>query len=647
MPIILVNKLLTRQAQEAYKKGDYKEAKALYQKLDKLIGKNIFSRNILACERMLAIQQLPDKDPRTKLAASKPTTKHHIINAAVILDDFSMQCFRGCAKLFAITPSNWKNIFKNENISVLLAESAWRGNNQAWNYAFSKYNRYGEELKSVVDYCKANAIPTVFWNKEDPVNFEIFQDAARLFDHIFTTDADCIARYKGQFGHSNIYFLPFAANEEIHNPIQNKITKIHDSIAFAGSWNEKKYPDRAQWLREMLEHLRINHKVIIFDRYKTNKIDHQGLVFPSEFADISEKAVDYSDLCSTVYKSYKAFVNVSSVTNSSTMIPRRIYELSATGTPIISNYSKALSDQRLSHVLSWEKHDIDASQRISTILSDELARLSLSTQGVRFAFSGNTYKDRFASILQKAGIASHSLASLTPARPKITALCVTRRPGYLPRVIEMLERQTIDNINVIIILHNAMLDLEIMEELTKQSSNNYLFVQSPSNLLFLGDCINYGRQLSTTQYIAKIDDDDFYGPHYLQDQINAFKYTDSAIVGKNSYFCYVESVDALGLRFAGRHHRYTKLIQGGTLVWDESKVQDIPFKSIRQGTDSAFVKEILARDWRVYSTDPFNFIHIRYKDTKAHGHTWHMEDKKFLEKVNKVAIGLRTDLVFC
>ena len=97
--------------------------------------------------------------------------------------------------------------------------------------------------------------------------------------------------------------------------------------------------------------------------------------------------------------------------------------------------------------------------------------------------------------------------------------------------------------------------------------------------------------MSTTKYIAKIDDDDFYGPHYLQDQINAFTYSNAAIVGKNSYFCYVESQDILGLRFSGKHHQYTKLVQGGTLVWDESKVCDILFKSIRQGTDTAFIKK--------------------------------------------------------
>ena len=93
---------------------------------------------------------------------------------------------------------------------MLLVESAWAGNGGDWRYKIT-YNKPQEhnQLFPLLDYCKEKSIPAVFWNKEDPPNYDKFIDAAKRFDFIFTTDQNCIDKYKLDAPDSVIDVLPF------------------------------------------------------------------------------------------------------------------------------------------------------------------------------------------------------------------------------------------------------------------------------------------------------------------------------------------------------------------------------------------------------------------------------------------------------
>ncbi|MFP3454528.1 DUF3880 domain-containing protein, partial [Bacillus sp. SIMBA_154] len=77
-----------------------------------------------------------------------------------------------------------------------------------------------QEVLGIVLWCRDHKIPTIFWNKEDPVHFETFLTTAKLFDFVFTTDIDCIHRYKAALGHDRVYLLPFAAQPLVNNPVE-------------------------------------------------------------------------------------------------------------------------------------------------------------------------------------------------------------------------------------------------------------------------------------------------------------------------------------------------------------------------------------------------------------------------------------------
>ena len=82
----------------------------------------------------------------------------------------------------------------------------------------------------------------------------------------------------------------------------------------------------------------------------------------------------------------------------------------------------------------------------------------------------------------------------------------------------------------------------------------------------LGECLNRLVAASDGDVVAKMDDDDLYGAHYLSDQLDALAYSGADVVGKQAHYLYVASLDATMLRFAEREHRYTDFVMGPTIV---------------------------------------------------------------------------------
>src|SRR5699024_6336591 len=87
-------------------------------------------------------------------------------------------------------------------------------------------------------------IPTVFYSKEDPVNYDKFLSIAKECKYIFTSAKEVINDYKKYTGNQNVGFLEFGINPLYHNPIGKRLEKTSNKdVIFAGSWMEK-YPER-------------------------------------------------------------------------------------------------------------------------------------------------------------------------------------------------------------------------------------------------------------------------------------------------------------------------------------------------------------------------------------------------------------------
>ena len=162
------------------------------------------------------------------------------LKVAAVMDAFTLGNFRDECQLMQITADNWLEEMESFKPDLFFLESAWEGKDKSW---YKKVANGSKELYDLTNYCHEKGIPVIFWNKEDPVYTDTFISAASCADFVFTTDFDCISRYKRTLQHNNVYLLHFSAQPKVHNPIEMHDRK--DKFCFAGAYYHR-YKDRSR-----------------------------------------------------------------------------------------------------------------------------------------------------------------------------------------------------------------------------------------------------------------------------------------------------------------------------------------------------------------------------------------------------------------
>ena len=269
------------------------------------------------------------------------------VKIAFVCDDMTYEGFSLECKSVFLTPKNWFKVMEEFKPDVFFCESAWSGikeYNNCWRGKIYKNGNVIYETRkvifSIISYCERHNIKTVFWNKEDPTYFGNFKydfiDTALNFEYIFTTCEECVEKYK-RLGAKNVYVLMFGFSPRIFNPL-NSFPKNNEAV-FAGSWynNEK---ERCLDMENIFDSV-LNEKIDlkIYDRYFNS--DNPDTVFPEKYSEFNKGNMPFSKL-GDIIKKAKYAVNVNTVKNSKTMFARRVFEIIACNTVIISNYSKGL-----------------------------------------------------------------------------------------------------------------------------------------------------------------------------------------------------------------------------------------------------------------------------------------------------------------
>ncbi len=81
--------------------------------------------------------------------------------------------------------------------------------------------------------------------------------------------------------------------------------------------------------------------------------------------------------------------------------------------------------------------------------------------------------------------------------------------------------------------------------------------------------------LAEGELVTKWDDDDWYGPHHLEDLIDALRYSGADLVGKAAEFVRLEQLDLTIRRFRLGAESYSSTIAGGTLLLRRSSLESV------------------------------------------------------------------------
>ena len=257
--------------------------------------------------------------------------------------------------------------------------------------------------------------------------------------------------------------------------------------------------------------------------------------------------------------------------------------------------------------------------------------------------AGEHEREAMSIALRRAALRHHSLsarirqvresAGAGPDRfPSVSVLAPTRRPDRLRALATAVASQSYPRLELVVGLHGAGFEPSRVESELSKLRCPVRTVEVTADRS-LGEVLNAAFAESSGELVAKIDDDDFYGPDHLWDLVLAAEYSGAALVGKLAWFVYLTDTDQTLRVRGGFGERYIEppgqsLAGGSTLVRREALEAVGGWRPIGNGEDMALQQDVAWTGRRVFRTHGFGYVFVRHGD----GHTHALDDSYFLDR---------------
>jgi hypothetical protein len=501
-------------------------------------------------------------------------------NVLSILDEFTHSCFKYECNLTPLSTVNWETQIIDSNPDIFLCESVWKSVYS--NLSVCDKNNY-DLIKKIVSFLKLNSIPTVFWNKEDDVNYNRFIDVAKLFDIILTTDERCIQQYKIDTGNENIYCLEFACQPKIHNPSN---TNRKNDVFFAGRWYNNMV-DRKYSIETLIDIPIFKDKSVkldIYDRKYINKYKS----FPLNYDKYLKKKLDYNQLCE-ITKNYKIMLNVNTITDSNTMFSRRVYEGLSTGCVVLSTHSVGIR-KKFKDTVKISNSRIESEVLITQLLQDEREYNKLSHKCYTSVINTENYYNRFKRIIDIVGIEydDHHDSVVSIILNIKSSDSVDKIYNFYKDCIEV---QTYKNIVTTFFITNNKKLLLLKKKIKSDKCKFYHFKSSAPVI----DKINEMKNIHITVFNVN----DIYLKDFIKDSMLAYLYIDSSVkmIGKS---CYVDNKNIVYNEHL--EHKYVSSLNKNTIIYSKNENKEV-INSLFENE-----KSIYTRVCNKYSVDRWNYV---------------------------------------
>lgn len=199
----------------------------------------------------------------------------------------------------------------------------------------------------------------------------------------------------------------------------------------------------------------------------------------------------------------------------------------------------------------------------------------------------------------------------------ITVIACTNRKDFVQSIIDNFQKQTLVEKELILILHSLNINID---------SKEHTVLHLPGEMS-LGECLNQGVKHAKFQYIAKMDDDDYYGPDYLKEAYDTLTQTNADLVGKSSFYIYFKNNQELRLynpnfekKWIANNGPYQSsfFLSGATMVFRKCIFSRVRFPDVNIGEDSGFQKLCYENGMKIYALSKDHYAYLRYPDSLHH-----------------------------
>jgi hypothetical protein len=471
-------------------------------------------------------------------------------------------------------------------------------------------------LVELVTWSRDHSVPVLIWVTAGTVLPEAGNPVIEAASGLYLADPAVVSAWRDSFPDVAVDVLLPAAQPRLHNPV--RVGSGAGRSAAAVLIDEATGPEADESLRSLVASA---VRPMAMDSLYVWQVQsgRPRPVLPAPLTTRIAGSVTRG-AAGSVPARYSVLVHGGRATNASTW---GVVEAASAQTPTVT----------LTSSLDSLPEDLSALVAVASdsrsLRSEIVARITQSElrdrEGLRMhraVFDAHTYSHRVASLL--ASIGQHE----RPKARSISAVVPTNREHEIDNILENVGRQVDVDVELVLVLHGLSLDHSEITARARDHGVVAMRIIDAGADQTLGACLNLGIDAADGGYIAKMDDDNFYGRHYLKDMVRAFDFTDAGIVGKWAHYVWLRASGAVVLRYPDAEHTYERRVQGGSMLLDGDLVRGLRFADLPRGVDSDILDRAMADGVRIYSGDRFNFVSVRGTDRNAH--TWAVSDATFM-----------------
>jgi hypothetical protein len=232
--------------------------------------------------------------------------------------------------------------------------------------------------------------------------------------------------------------------------------------------------------------------------------------------------------------------------------------------------------------------------------------------------------------LRRSALASRTAESKR-SLPSVTAMICTCRPEFVGQAVKAVERQRYPELEIVLVLHGCDRSDPRIRAATREAKLPLTVVEIGADTVF-GEALNAGVAAASGDYVTKMDDDDWYGPNYIGDLMNAAWYSEAAIVGSFTEFVHLDELETTIHRPAGGGEKYSTFVAGGTITASLETMRELGgFPPLPRGIDVGLFERAKEAEASIYRNHGMEYLFSR----RQQGHTWDVEVGYFLKSAER------------
>lgn len=328
-------------------------------------------------------------------------------------------------------------------------------------------------LEKLIRQARRKEVPVIFETTLDTNHFDRFSSLAAQCDYIFTANEERVADYREEAGHDRVFVIRPGIDPLQFNPIGMNSSR-QDAVLATNSFPVRRF---GKDLVTLTEGVRSAGKSLLVLREQNEQALSQA---PKEVKD--SLVLANKEQVEQLKRAHDWILHVNEIKGSPTMSDSAIYEAQARGNLVITNYNVAVNNDFPNVFIATSAVD---AQGILEMFKSKEERYEHQLLGVRNIFSNHTMYDRFSEMLFAFGI-----------------------DQSVNREVLVIGRGDIERLQV---------------QFERQSYAHKRFIAE-------GDLTD--TDLASVDYVTVFDSRYTYLDYYLEDMVNAFKYTDASFVTK-------------------------------------------------------------------------------------------------------------------